>query len=471
MRLAVLGMVACALGALGSGCALAPPPAAEDLRAQGLPNAKLPAKWAAGPADGGEVVHGWLAAFNEPELTKLVAEAMAYNADLQVAAARVEAAAANARIAGAAIWPAVDVRARGGGKLSGDSSGLQGIGLFASWELDLWGRVRSVRASGSAAYEASDLDWRYARESIAATLAKSWFLARQAALQRAIARDMISASQELAGLSRDRLRVGRTDEYEVVQADAAVLGYRDLELQADVAYQGALRSIEMLAGRYPAAAIAPALDLPPIPASVPVGLPSQLLERRPDVRAAERRVAAAFYRTQEAQAARLPRIALTASVSTVSSELIVLKERDSPVAGIAGTIFAPIFTGGALEAQVEARTAEQKVAVAEYARVGFRAFGEVENALSASFNLDSRSEVLVRSVQANERAVGYARVRYDVGSGDVRGIQQQMLQLHAARTSLAQVQVERLVQRVNLHLALGGGFDAAPLPEASKDTK
>ena len=453
---------ACALAALAASCAVREPPPPEELRAQALPNTTVPGQWTGGPTAPGEVAGGWLARFDDPALTALVAEAMAYNADLQLAAARVEAAEASARAAGAAIFPQVSISGRGGGKLSGDASGLQGIGLFASWEIDLWGRVRSLRASSTAQYDAFALDARYARESIAALVAKSWFLARQAALQRAIAAEMAAASQDLAGLSRDRLRVGKGDEYEVAQADAAVLTYRDLEFQADRARRDALRSIEILAGRYPSASVDPGMGLPALPGAVPAGLPSQLLERRPDVRAAERRVAAAFYRIQEAQAARLPRISLTASVSSVSSELLVLKERDSPVWGVAGTLLAPIFTGGALQAQVDVRTAEQKAAVADYARIGSRAFGEVEGALSATFNLESRAEVLARGVQANERAVGYARVRYDVGSGDLRGVQQQLLALHASRTTLVQVQAERLIQRVNLHLALGGGFEAAP---------
>jgi len=87
---------------------------------------------------------------------------------------------------------------------------------------------------------------------------------------------------------------------------------------------------------------------------------------------------------------------------------------------------------------------------------------EVENALSAGFNLENRAAVLVRSVEVNERSLGYARVRYEVGSGDQRGVQQQLLALHAARTTLVHVQAERLIQRVNLHLALGGGFEPAP---------
>jgi multidrug efflux system outer membrane protein len=447
------------LGALLAGCALPPPPAPDEMRLGALPNLHMPDGWSAGPADTARVAQGWLPLFHDPALEQLVAEAIAYNPDLQVAAARVEAAEASARVAGGILYPQVAISGRGGGKLSGDSSGLQGIGLFASWELDLWGRVRSVRSGTSARYEAAALDAAYARESIAALVAKSWFLAREATMQREIATQMIASAQSLAGLANDRLRVGKGDEYEATTAEANVFAYRDLQLQADVARQNALRAVEILAGRYPAASIDPGMDLPPPPPAVPVGLPSQLLERRMDVRAAERRVAAAFYGVTEAQAARLPRISLVGSVSTVSSELLVLKERDNPMWGLGGTLLAPIFSGGTLAAQVDVKTAEQKIAIAEYGRIGSRAFGEVENALSAGFNLENRYDVLSRSVQANQRALGFAQVRYEVGSGDQRGVQQQMLALHAAQTSLVHVQAERLIQRVNLYLALGGGFE------------
>lgn len=456
----VLRTIAMAAGVAAiAGCALAPPPSGPDLRGQALPNAVVPPQWAAGPGAPGDVAQGWLAQFNDPELEKLVAEAIVHNPDLLLAAARVEAAEASARAAGAALYPQVNLMGRGGGKMGGDSTGLQGIGLFASWEIDLWGRVRAGRAAAASQYEATALEYRYARESIAALVTKSWFLAREAAAQRAIAADMVASAQSLTELSRERVRVGKADELEVSQAEASVLSYRDVELQADIARLNALRAIEILAGRYPSASVAPGLALPPLPGPVPTGLPSQLLERRPDVQAAERRVATAFYRTQEAQAARLPTISLTATFSSVSSELFVLKNRDNPVWSVGGSLLAPIFNAGALQAQVDIRTAEQKAAIAEYARVGSRAFGEVESALSTAFNLDSRAEVLARAVRANESALGYTRVRYDVGSGDLRGVQNQLLALHAARTTLLHVQAERLIQRVNLHLALGGGFE------------
>jgi len=243
-------------------------------------------------------------------------------------------------------------------------------------------------------------------------------------------------------------------------AQASLQGYLDSVQQLDLAYQQALRALETLAGRYPAAAAGVPEQLPAKPGAVPVGMPSELLERRPDVVAAERRVAAAFYRVEEAKAARLPQISLTASVTSISSELFVLKSVANPVWGVGATLLAPLFTGGALEAQVEVRTAEQKQAVAEFGRTGARAFGEVENALSSEFSLDERALILGRSVTENGRALELANTRYRVGSGDLRAVQERQLALYAARTALTHVQAEQLVQRVNLYLALGGGFDA-----------
>jgi len=271
---------------------------------------------------------------------------------------------------------------------------------------------------------------------------------------------MVTAAESQVRLAGDRLRVGRGDEYDVALARANLATFRDSVRSLELAYQQSLRGLETLAGRYPAAALAVPPRLAALPGPVPVGMPSELLERRPDVVAAERRIAAAFYRIAEAKAARLPRISLTAGVTSISSELFVLQERDNPVWSAGASISAPLFLGGQLQAQVEVRTAEQKQALAEYGRVGARAFGEVENALSTAFVLDEREAILTQAVADNTRALELANIRFRVGSGDLRAVLQQSLALHAARTALLRVQAERLVQRVNLHLALGGSFEA-----------
>jgi NodT family efflux transporter outer membrane factor (OMF) lipoprotein len=457
-----------------AGCALRAPPEHDELAKQALPNLQVPAAWTAQSGTAsvpGAIGDRWLAGFRDAQLDALVQEALANNPDLRVAAARVEQAASYVKVAGATLLPQVNALARGGGALSGDSSGLEGVGIFANWELDLWGRVRAGRESARDQYTSAALDAEYARQSLAALVAKSWFLATEARMQKAIAEEMAGSSEKQLVLAQDRLRIGRGDEYDVALSKANVATFRDTARSLDLAYQQAVRALEALAGRYPAAALAVPAQLVTLPGPVPVGMPSELLERRPDVIAAERRVAAAFYRIEEAKAARLPRISLTAAVSSISSELFVLKERDNPLWSAGASLSAPLFTGGALQGQVDVRTAEQKQALAEYARVGARAFGEVENALSSAFVLDDREAILTQAVADNARALELANVRYRVGVGDLRAVQQQSLALHAARTALLRVQVERLVQRVNLHLALGGSFtgetraDPASMPK------
>ena len=462
MRAAACVIIAAAL----AGCALKSPPPREDLAKQAMPNLNVPEKWVAGGAPGavqpdpGPGGAPWLAAFGDPQLTALVREALLQNPDLQVAAARVEQAAGLVKSAGATLYPQVNLLARGGGALSGDSSGLEGVGIFANWELDLWGRVRAGRASAQTQYASAALDNEYARQSLAALVAKSWFLAVEARLQKEIAEDMAASANRQLDFAQDRLRVGSGDRNDVTLARATYATYRDSARSLDFSYRQAVRALEALAGRYPAAALEVPVRLAAVPGPLPAGVPSELLERRPDVVAAERRVAAAFYRVEESKAARLPRISLTAAATSLSSELFVLKDRDNPVVSAGASITAPLFLGGQLQSQVEIRTAEQKQAVADYGRVGARAFGEVESALSAGVTLDEREAILKELVEDNTRALEFANQRYRVGVGDLRAVQQQSLALSASRTSLLRVQAERLVQRINLHLALGGSFEA-----------
>jgi NodT family efflux transporter outer membrane factor (OMF) lipoprotein len=467
-RVGRISTLACAVAL--AGCALAPQPPRDEVVRQAMSNVRPPAQWAAAGAGAGSVADNWLATFREPQLDALVIEAVAYNADLRIAAARVDAAAAYLAAVKSPIWPQVNLVARGGGKMGGDASGLSGVGLFASWELDLWGRVRSATRSSELQYDSALLDAEYARQSIAALTAKGWIVAIEARLQKAQAEATLRASEELASLGRDRLRVGSGDEYDVATAQAYVESLRDTVRSLDLAYTNALRAVETLIGRYPAAAIAVAERLPPLPGDIPAGLPSELLERRPDVVAAERRVAAAFYRTEEAKAARLPRITLVGNFTSLNSELFVLQNRDNPVFSMGAGLLQPIFLGGLLQAQVDARTAEQQVAIAEYGKLGIRVFGEVEGALAASSTADAREQILVRSVRENERALELANIRFRVGTIDLAGVRQQQIALYAARVSLLRMQSERLIQRVNLHLALGGSFEptAAP-PEKTSD--
>jgi multidrug efflux system outer membrane protein len=445
-----------------AGCVLKKPPDASAVQELALPGLHTPPQWTAAGAGAGEVTGNWIATFRDDRLTAAVVEAIAHNTDLRVGAARVEQARLHAKLAGATLWPSVDLLARGGGKLSGDGSGIQGGVLSANWEIDLWGRVRYGRAASAAQAAAAQEDFEYARQSIAALVAKSWFLATEAGLQVLAAQETIRASEELVRLADDRTRIGVGGQEDVYLARAGVGGYRDALRQIELGREQAIRALEILLGRYPSGAVATTPQLPGFPGEVPTGLPSALLERRPDVIAAERRVAVAFNRIHEAKAARLPAIALTTGVSAISSDLFVLKDHDNPVWSVGANLLAPIFKGGALKTQVEIRTAEQKQAIAEYASVGLRAFGEVEGALAAETAARQREQILTQALADHQQALTLVQTQFKVGSTDLRFVEQRQLAVSATRSALIHVQTEQRVQRVNLHLALGGSFELPP---------
>jgi len=454
-----------------SACALEPAPKPADYSAEALAGVKPPDQWTAAREAAGPVAGSWIATFGDPRLDALVTEAMANNLDLKVAAARVQVASEYVKLADSTLWPQVNLLARGGGEMGGDSSGLSGVGLYANWELDLWGRVRSARAATEDNYGSTVADAEYARQSVAALVAKAYFVAVEATLQLRLAEDTVATSQQLVTFAEQRQRIGKGDGYDAAIARANVETVRDTVEKLALSRGQALRALEVLVGRYPAADVEVATQLVQPPGPVPAGLPSELLERRPDVVAADRRVAAAFYGIQEAKAARLPSISLTASVDDISSDLFVLQDRDNPVWSAGASLLQPVFNAGALQTQVRIRTAEQKQAIAEYGQIGARAFAEVEDALSAEFAANRRVAVLARAVAENQTALEFGQQRFKVGAGDLRAVSQQQLAVFGTTSALLRVQSERLVQRVNLYLALGGGFDAMPATTPVAQTK
>ncbi len=407
----------------------------------------------------GPVGDDWIKTLNEPQLAALIEETLARNVDLRIAATRIEQAKAMVKIAGASLLPAVDALGRRTEKLKGGGdTNLTGIFLSASWELDLWGRIRYGQRAAVGQYDSAQADYEFARLSLAATVARSWFVATESALQRELAQDMLGSAERLAELTRTRVRVGNASEAEAARADANVQSYRISLRQLDLAREQSLRALEILAGRYPSATLAAAENLPALPPQRAAGIPSELLERRPDIIAAERRVAVAFDLVEEAKAARLPRINLLAGIAWLSGSPFVLENSEDPRASAGVGFTLPIFTGGALQGQVEARNAEQKRAVAEYTAIGLKALHEVESALANEAALTDRYAALEQLVADNERVLRLAEIQYRVGKIDSRVVQDEQLKLYSARTQLISAQAERLTQRVNLHLALGGKF-------------
>jgi outer membrane protein TolC len=196
-----------------------------------------------------------------------------------------------------------------------------------------------------------------------------------------------------------------------------------------------------------------------MPPTVPAGLPSSLLERRPDLVAAERRVAAAFARTDEAQAAKMPTLALTGSVGTASTDLLETLNPANLIWQTGAAFVAPLLDQGGREAQVEIATAQQEAAVASYGAVALTAFSEVESSLANGAFLTERERLLQIAVNENQSAVQAAEAQFEVGAIDQLSLLQIQTRLFSSQAALIRIQSGKLTQRVNLHLALGGSFE------------
>ena len=453
-------LVFAVLAALISQGCVKPAPERPEIQQDAMKSMVLTNPWTAAGFAAGPIAGNWLASFNDPELAILVTEAVANNPDLRVGATRVEQAREYVNMAKAALRPAVGIFGKGSFK-GGDEGnmGLSGFILGASWEIDLWGKLRYARNAAKENYASAKADYEYARQSIAAMTARNWFLATETWLQIQLGQEMVAFSEQYLDLALTRHKVGVGDEQDVVVAQANVSSYLDGLRQVQLAHQQTLRGLEQLLGRYPSAEVKARLELARLPGPVPAGVPLEVLERRPDIIAAERRVAAAFNRVGEAKAARLPSLKLTANLGAIASSVLDLKDDfENPIAGAGLGMLAPIYQGGALKTQVRIRSIEQKTAVAEYARIALRAITDVENALATATTLKEREVILLAMVDQNRRALELEETSFRVGKVDMRGVRQRQLTLYGAQVTLLRVQSEQLIQRVNLHLALGGSF-------------
>lgn len=411
-------------------------------------------------ADPGSIQVNWLDSFRSRQLDSLVDEAQANNRDLQAAAAELERARALAGKAGASLKPSLAAGASGGGGglLEGAATEDFGLGAQVSWELDIWGKLAAGKRKAEASAEAAVAQFKYARHAIAATTAKAYFIALEASLQEELAQENIQTLEDVARIVQVQYDNGMANAQDLALSKSDLAFARSQIEEVRLARRDALRALELLLGRYPGADIELAKTMPRLPAPPPAGVPSELLERRPDIVAAERQVAAAFEETARTRAARLPSLSLTGNLGGSSPDLSSLLNAGNVAWQAAGNLLAPILDGGARKADLSVATASQKQAVANYAQTALNAFGDVETFLDLGSSLSRRAEQI--QLAADEAAGGLkiAKLRHKEGEApllDVLAVQQRV----AARKSQAlNMQRLQLTQRVNLYLALGGNW-------------
>jgi multidrug efflux system outer membrane protein len=436
------------------------------------PPVELPAAWKeAAPrfAEDGR----WWRIYEDAPLDALVEESMQTNADLVIAAARVDEARALLGESRSSLFPQVDARASAGRQRTSRETATSFAGVprefsnyratvEVSYELDLFGRLRSGVAAARAELEASEASREAVRLALAAQVAKSYFSLRSLEQQVLLTRETLRLREEALGLQRKRRDAGVISEFELRQLEAEAAAARAQLPPLEREREREEAALAVLLGRSPAqvfegtirTAQRPEDSL--IPAILPSGLPSELLLRRPDLVEAERGLAAANARVAVARSEMFPSISLTAALGSESASLSNLFTGPAGIWSIAAAVTQPIFAGGRLEARSDAARARERAALAQYQQAIRAAFGEVRTALVAQMRARESYEAESARAAALAETLRLARLRYEAGVASQLDVIDAERGLLAARVARIEALRAQRAAVADLFRALGG---------------
>ena len=431
------------------------------------PNVTAPAAWNEATPGGIGVSADWWTTFGSPELQELVTAALAGSPDLAIAMERVRQAESQVRIAGASLFPTLDLGFGTSARQTNDSRGssrteASSTTLSVSYELDLWGRNRSGVRSAESSLAATTFDRDTARLTLISGVASGYFEVLSLRSRLGIARENLAIAERVLELVSARARNGAASGLDVSRQQAAVLSQRASILPLEQQERQLVIALAILSGKVPQGFDVKATSVADlnVPAVDP-GLPAQLLVRRPDLASAEARLASANADVAAARAALLPSISLTGSAGTASTALLAIAGGPTSVISLGLSLLAPIFDGGRLRGQVSVAQSQERELVENYRKAILTAFGEVEDALVAA-SRQSQQETLQREVQVQAvESLRLAEIRYREGVDDLLSVLDAQRTLFSAQDQLAQIRQNRLEAAVDLYKALGGGWTGA----------
>lgn len=454
-----------------SGCAAAP-----ELK---KPNLSTPAQWHE-PTPGGAQGHSadlqiWWKTFHDPMLDSLVDRAITANHDLQIAAARVWEAKVQRGVIAADKYPQIDVsgqiarnrRSTSGGSSSQYASGKAEQSLFqggfdAQWELDFFGRIRKNIEAADTDIEAAVDNQRDVLISLLAEVAMNYVELRGYQRRLAIVEENIVTQRDTVELTQSQYKAGIINELNVVQARAQLTNTQSQIPVLQNAIQQTIHRLGVLLGQEPGALVgelSPEKAIPIAPPGIPVGLPSDLLRRRPDIRYAERQLAASEARIAVAQTDLFPRFSLTGSFGRSSNQIGDLTLGSSQFWGIGPAVSWPVFDAGRIRANIEIQNAKQEQAAIAYEKSVLLSLEETENALSSYAMEKARNQSLQESVDSNQQALSLAQELYQKGLADFLNVLDAQRSLYTAQDSLVQSNRALALDVISIYKALGGGWE------------
>jgi multidrug efflux system outer membrane protein len=412
----------------------------------------------------------WWERFDDPLLARLIEEASAGNLDLRVATARLAQAREALVQARAGLLPDVGASASVGRDLgAGRDRTTFSVGGDAAWQIDLFGGIRrSIEAAGAEA-EGAYYDREAVRVALAAEVASNYIAARLAQTRLAIARDTLAIADDNLQIAQWRVQAGLASSIDAEQARAARAQTAASIPTLETNFSSAAYRLAVLTGRPPGAlldTLAATAPIPKGPADVAAGIPADTLRQRPDVRAAERSLAAATARIGVAEAQLYPQLRLSGNIGTSALSLGGLF--DAITGGLLGSVGQSLFSGGALRSQVRSQRAAAEAALATYQRSVLTALEDVENALAALDAAKRREAEFAIAFDAANNSAIFSRIQYRSGLIDFQSLNQAESQLLSAREGLATSQAAEASALVQLYQALGGGWTPIDSPPTAR---
>ena len=408
----------------------------------------------------------WWRLYADPDLDRLQQQAASANPGIAQAVARLRAAQAAVAGSRAGLLPGLGAsgtatRARSATGSGGGTNNSYSLGLNASWELDLWGRLSGAVDASQAQAQASSADLAAARLSLQASLAQAYFALRTAEAQQRLLQESLAAYEQSWQLTRNRERAGVASSADVAQAEAQYKSTQAQLIEAGTSRAQLEHALAALLGLAPAAFDLPATGLLPAPPLVPAELPAELLRRRPDIAAAERRVAAANADLGVARTAYFPALTLSGAAGYRGARLSDLVSAPQLFWSLGPALAATLFDGGARDASVESARAALDLATAGYRQSVLTALQEVEDNLAAATSLAQQQQVQTEAVAAAQRALDVVSNQYRAGTVAYLNVLSAQTTGLAARRSLIDVQGRRLVAVNTLLKNVAGRWESA----------
>lgn len=397
----------------------------------------------------------WIDELKDPQLMTLIEEGLKYNADILIAEEKLNQIELAMGIAASNLYPTISAVANTSNNVV-NGSNIQNLSLKANWELDIWGKNKAASSAATSQYFSAKYQTDRVKQSIAAMICKAYFMNIASNSQMAKTEHFLKLTQDLEKLYAVRNKVGTANAIDLSNIKAEIITLEGQLEKLKNANKEAKRSLELLTGKYPEGKIATQTHFTPIQQGVPTQFPLNLLENRPDILASQYQIESQFYEVQEAKAARLPSLNISASLGGAGTNISALNSLYSnPLVNVGGNLATPIFNGGALKKNVEIQNSEQKAAVEQYAKTLMNALNEVEGAMANASSIEKQIGYSEKAISELEKNVELTKKQIHIGTSDNFILIQKQRDLLRKEMALIDLQLQNRVERINLYMALG----------------